>query len=158
MPTLGEKPQSLCMYSPKRKTNCAPWKPGEIEGVVICFSSNIWNSPYLPEFAFWCNSEVERELGLLFSKGGNRRSGIGNQSKQPRGGTKFQMLVEDIRDGVLVCTQLRHTKHTHEVVANFFVACFIQTFCNMKASENIKALRFLCFHLFWNMIALLNAN
>ncbi|KAK7274872.1 hypothetical protein RIF29_15973 [Crotalaria pallida] len=47
-------------------------------------------------------SEVEKELGLLFSKGGNWRSGIGNQSKQPRTGTKFQMLVEDIRDGVLV--------------------------------------------------------
>ncbi|KAK6116448.1 hypothetical protein DH2020_049910 [Rehmannia glutinosa] len=43
-------------------------------------------------------SEVEKELGLLFSKGGKRR----NQSKQPRTGTKFQMLVEDVRDGVLV--------------------------------------------------------
>ncbi|RDY06285.1 hypothetical protein CR513_09751, partial [Mucuna pruriens] len=48
-------------------------------------------------------SEVERELGLLFSKGGKLRSGLGNQSKQARGGTnKFQMLVEDIREGVLV--------------------------------------------------------
>ncbi|KAJ1380699.1 hypothetical protein SESBI_45780 [Sesbania bispinosa] len=47
-------------------------------------------------------SEVERELGLLFSKGGNWRSGIGNQSKQTRGGTKFQMLVEDVTEGVLV--------------------------------------------------------
>ncbi|KAE9605543.1 hypothetical protein Lalb_Chr10g0098461 [Lupinus albus] len=48
-------------------------------------------------------SDVERELGLLFSKGGgNWRSGIGNQKKQTREGTKFQMLVEDIRDGVLV--------------------------------------------------------
>ncbi|KAK4261057.1 hypothetical protein QN277_004108 [Acacia crassicarpa] len=56
-------------------------------------------------------SEVERELGLLFSKGGNWRSGVGNQSKskqnqakskQARGGTKFTMLVEDIREGVLV--------------------------------------------------------
>lgn len=46
-------------------------------------------------------SEVERELGLLFSKGGKRRSEYGNQAKQSRG-TKFQMLVEDIRDGVLV--------------------------------------------------------
>lgn len=49
-----------------------------------------------------CNSEVERELGLLFSKGGKWRSGIGNQAKQSRTGTKFQMLVEDIREGVLV--------------------------------------------------------
>ncbi|MED6174792.1 hypothetical protein PIB30_072331 [Stylosanthes scabra] len=55
-------------------------------------------------------SEVERELGLLFSKGGNWRSGIGNQSKQARGGTKFQMLVEDIREGVLIfdlCQKMR---------------------------------------------------
>ncbi|XP_065860496.1 uncharacterized protein [Euphorbia lathyris] len=36
------------------------------------------------------HSEVERELGLLF------------QAKQSRKGTKFQMLVEDLRDGVLV--------------------------------------------------------
>lgn len=50
------------------------------------------------------NSEVERELGLLFSKGSKWSSGIGNQSKQARGGTnKFQMLVEDVREGVLVC-------------------------------------------------------
>ncbi|OIW02154.1 hypothetical protein TanjilG_02378 [Lupinus angustifolius] len=47
-------------------------------------------------------SDVERELGLLFSKGGNWRSGIGNQKKQSKEGTKFHMLVEDIRDGVLV--------------------------------------------------------
>ncbi|GAV81218.1 DUF3110 domain-containing protein [Cephalotus follicularis] len=47
-------------------------------------------------------SEVERELGLLFSKGGKRRSGIGNQAKQSRTGNKFQMLVEDISEGVLV--------------------------------------------------------
>ncbi|XP_009356338.2 uncharacterized protein LOC103947204 [Pyrus x bretschneideri] len=42
-------------------------------------------------------SEVETELGKLFSKGGKW-----NQAKQPRNETKFQMLVEDIRDGVLV--------------------------------------------------------
>lgn len=44
-----------------------------------------------------CDSEVETELGKLFSKGSKW-----NQTKQPRNGTKFQMLVEDIRDGVLV--------------------------------------------------------
>lgn len=53
-------------------------------------------------FFFLLDSEVERELGLLFSKEGKRRSEIGNQAKQSRGGTKFQMLVEDIREGVLV--------------------------------------------------------
>lgn len=48
-------------------------------------------------------SEVERELGLLFSKGRNRRTGIENQSRQTtRGGTKFQMVVEDVREGVLM--------------------------------------------------------
>ncbi|KAF3431507.1 hypothetical protein FNV43_RR26238 [Rhamnella rubrinervis] len=47
-------------------------------------------------------SEVERELGLLFSKGAKWRSGIGNQAMQSRSGSKFQMLVEDIREGVLV--------------------------------------------------------
>ncbi|CAN0896513.1 hypothetical protein LINGRAHAP2_LOCUS18543 [Linum grandiflorum] len=47
-------------------------------------------------------SEVERELGMLFSKGGKRRADMANQAKKPRPGTKFQMLVEDIREGVLV--------------------------------------------------------
>ncbi|XWS23150.1 hypothetical protein CRYUN_Cryun29cG0096300 [Craigia yunnanensis] len=47
-------------------------------------------------------SEVERELGLLFSRGAKWSSGIGNKTKQPRSGTKFQMLVEDVREGVLV--------------------------------------------------------
>ncbi|XP_010258256.1 PREDICTED: uncharacterized protein LOC104598060 [Nelumbo nucifera] len=47
-------------------------------------------------------SEVERELGLLFSRGGKWRSEIGNKTKQSRAGTRFQMLVEDIREGVLV--------------------------------------------------------
>ncbi|KAL3751575.1 hypothetical protein ACJRO7_012414 [Eucalyptus globulus] len=47
-------------------------------------------------------SEVEKELGLLFSKAGKWSPSSGSQSKQSRSGTKFQMLVEDIRDGVLV--------------------------------------------------------
>ncbi|KAK1289910.1 hypothetical protein QJS10_CPB18g01457 [Acorus calamus] len=47
-------------------------------------------------------SEVEKELGLLFSKGGKWKTEIGNKSKQSRTTTKFQMLVEDIREGVLV--------------------------------------------------------
>ncbi|KAM7269565.1 hypothetical protein ACFE04_025062 [Oxalis oulophora] len=44
-------------------------------------------------------SEVENELGLLLGK---RRPGIGNQAKQSSKGNKFQVHVEDIRDGVLV--------------------------------------------------------
>lgn len=47
-------------------------------------------------------SEVERELGMLFSKAGKWSSSTGSQSKQSRSGTKFQMLVEDVREGVLV--------------------------------------------------------
>lgn len=47
-------------------------------------------------------SEVERELGLLFSKGGKRGLGIGNMAKQSRAGANFNMFVEDIREGVLV--------------------------------------------------------
>ncbi|EYU28800.1 hypothetical protein ABFS82_12G097900 [Erythranthe guttata] len=43
-------------------------------------------------------SEVEKELGLLFSKGAKRR----NQAKQSGTSTEFQMLVEDVREGVLV--------------------------------------------------------
>nr|GEX20344.1 hypothetical protein [Tanacetum cinerariifolium] len=42
-------------------------------------------------------SEVERELGMLLSKGRKLR----NQTKKPTV-DKFQMLVEDVRDGVLV--------------------------------------------------------
>ncbi|KAJ8547966.1 hypothetical protein K7X08_021202 [Anisodus acutangulus] len=42
-------------------------------------------------------SEVERELRMFFSKGKWQ-----NRAKQPEAGTKFQMLVEDIREGVLV--------------------------------------------------------
>ncbi|XP_042022642.1 uncharacterized protein LOC121769925 [Salvia splendens] len=43
-------------------------------------------------------SEVEKELGLLFCKGGKKQ----NKSKQPGTSTKFHMLVEDVREGVLV--------------------------------------------------------
>ncbi|TKY69637.1 hypothetical protein E2542_SST05915 [Spatholobus suberectus] len=74
-------------------------------------------------------SEVERELGLLFSKGGKWRSGIGNQSKQARGGTnKFQMLVEDVREGVLVCVLFT------QLWLNFFLCLFSiwQTFCDVN--------------------------
>ncbi|CAH2037825.1 unnamed protein product [Thlaspi arvense] len=42
------------------------------------------------------HSEVEKELGLLFSKR------MSSKTKQSRPETKFDMLVEDIRDGVLV--------------------------------------------------------
>lgn len=54
----------------------------------------------LPTFlrAYSQCSEVERELGLLFSKGGKQR----NQSKQSGASMKFQMLVEDVQEGVLV--------------------------------------------------------
>ncbi|KAL2904028.1 hypothetical protein RDABS01_002738 [Bienertia sinuspersici] len=47
-------------------------------------------------------SEVERELGLLFSKGHQWGSEFGNQTKQSRSSKKFQMVVEDVREGILV--------------------------------------------------------
>ncbi|XP_050203330.1 uncharacterized protein LOC126653472 [Mercurialis annua] len=48
-------------------------------------------------------SEVERELGVLFSKGGKWRPERQNHAKQSRSSPdKFQMMVEDIREGVLV--------------------------------------------------------
>ncbi|GMJ08228.1 hypothetical protein like AT1G13990 [Hibiscus trionum] len=51
-------------------------------------------------------SEVETELGLLFSKGAKRSSRRGSKTEQPRSGTKFDMLVEDVREGVLVSVDL----------------------------------------------------
>ncbi|KAL5725861.1 hypothetical protein ACHQM5_008953 [Ranunculus cassubicifolius] len=45
-------------------------------------------------------SEVETELGKLFSRG--RGSGFGNKAGQFSGGTQFRMIVEDVREGVLV--------------------------------------------------------
>ncbi|KAL9246361.1 hypothetical protein vseg_019906 [Gypsophila vaccaria] len=47
-------------------------------------------------------SEVEKELGMLFSKGLRRGSDFGGQPKQSRSGKKFQMVVEDVREGILV--------------------------------------------------------
>ena len=70
------------------------WKP------VFSILELLLLLPYLTFFS--SNSEVERELGLLFAKGAKWSSGIGNKTKQPRSGTKFQMLVEDVREGVLV--------------------------------------------------------
>ncbi|KAG6554779.1 hypothetical protein Mapa_003798 [Marchantia paleacea] len=57
-------------------------------------------------------SEVERELGILFPKRGSRRGRQGRPSSQfrdeettaspPGADTRFRMLVEDVREGVLV--------------------------------------------------------
>jgi hypothetical protein len=49
-------------------------------------------------------SEVEQELGMLFSKGGG--SGVGTKSKYS--GSKFSMLVEDVTEGVLVSIVAKH--------------------------------------------------
>ncbi|KAL8161492.1 hypothetical protein V2J09_012981 [Rumex salicifolius] len=51
-------------------------------------------------------SEVENELGLLFSKRKKRGADFGNQAKQPRTSTKFQMFVEDVTEGILVFEDL----------------------------------------------------
>eukprot|EP01018_Ginkgo_biloba_P037874 Gb_18563 [translate_table: standard] len=47
-------------------------------------------------------SEVERELGILFPKQGKKRSENGTQRKTSGSDTRFRMLVEDVREGVLV--------------------------------------------------------
>lgn len=47
-------------------------------------------------------SEVERELGLLFTRRTKWDKKVDNKAKHARSGTKFNMLVEDIREGVLV--------------------------------------------------------
>lgn len=47
-------------------------------------------------------SEVEREFGLLFSKGGKDGYNYGKKAKPSRASTNFNMFVEDIREGVLV--------------------------------------------------------
>ncbi|KEH27836.1 plant/M4I22-120 protein, putative [Medicago truncatula] len=105
-------------------------------------------------------SEVERELGLLFSKGSNRRAAIENQSKQARGGTKFPMQVEDIRDGVLVCTLFRHA-YTHKIINKRWIFTVIQTFCNVKYIRKYQRTYFsasIVFEHNWNLIGLVNAN
>ncbi|KAI0495386.1 hypothetical protein KFK09_021687 [Dendrobium nobile] len=55
-------------------------------------------------------SEVERELGLLFTRRTKWDKKADNKVKHARTGTKFNMLVEDIREGVLVfdiCQKMR---------------------------------------------------
>lgn len=47
-------------------------------------------------------SEVVNELGMLFSKSRKWGSDFGSQPKQSRTGTKFEMFVEDVREGILV--------------------------------------------------------
>ncbi|XP_068638792.1 uncharacterized protein [Aristolochia californica] len=47
-------------------------------------------------------SEVEKELRLLFPKGEKQRSEAGSMARQSRDSTEFWMVVEDIREGVLV--------------------------------------------------------
>lgn len=53
---------------------------------------------WLAEIQF-LHSEVEGELDQLFSSKGDKRK---SQGKQSGNDTKFEMLVEDIREGVLV--------------------------------------------------------
>lgn len=47
--------------------------------------------------------EVEKELGMLFSRGKARDSEFSDEpNRQSRRGMKFQMFVEDVREGILV--------------------------------------------------------
>ncbi|KAJ1298622.1 hypothetical protein BS78_01G467900 [Paspalum vaginatum] len=71
-----------------------PWREDSKPVYVLARSdSHLWTMKTRRS-----RSEVERELGMLFSKGGG--SGVGTKSKYS--GSKFSMVVEDIREGVLV--------------------------------------------------------
>ncbi|GJN30397.1 hypothetical protein PR202_gb18701 [Eleusine coracana subsp. coracana] len=71
-----------------------PWREDSKPVYVLARSDNLlWTMKTRRS-----RGEVERELGKLFSNGGG--SGIGTKSKYS--GSNFNMLVEDIRDGVLV--------------------------------------------------------
>lgn len=82
------------------KTSYVQWKS---EGITGESQSNVLS--YNTIFSYKLRdsssllSEVEGELGQLFSsKGANRK----NQDRQSGNDTKFEMLVEDLREGVLV--------------------------------------------------------
>ncbi|XP_066388697.1 uncharacterized protein [Miscanthus floridulus] len=71
-----------------------PWREDSKPVYVLARSDNhLWTMKTRRS-----RNEVERELGKLFSKGGG--SGVGTQSKYS--GSKFNMVVEDIREGVLI--------------------------------------------------------
>ncbi|PUZ42663.1 hypothetical protein GQ55_9G600000 [Panicum hallii var. hallii] len=71
-----------------------PWREDSKPVYVLARSDNqLWTMKTRRS-----RNEVERELGMLFSKGGG--SGVGTKSKYS--GSKFNMVVEDIREGVLV--------------------------------------------------------
>ncbi|CAN6296381.1 unnamed protein product [Urochloa humidicola] len=71
-----------------------PWREGSKPVYVLARRDNhLWTMKTRRS-----RNEVERELGMLFSKGGG--SGVGTKSKYS--GSKFNMVVEDIRDGVLI--------------------------------------------------------
>ncbi|KAF8717593.1 hypothetical protein HU200_025761 [Digitaria exilis] len=71
-----------------------PWREDSKPVYVLARSENqLWTMKTRRS-----RNEVERELGMLFSKGGG--SGVGTKSKYP--GSKFNMVVEDIREGVLI--------------------------------------------------------
>uniref|UniRef100_K4ADU2 Uncharacterized protein n=1 Tax=Setaria italica TaxID=4555 RepID=K4ADU2_SETIT len=76
-----------------------PWREDSKPVYVLARSDNhLWTMKTRRS-----RNEVERELGMLFSKGGG--SGVGTKSKYS--GSKFNMVVEDIREGVLVSSCLK---------------------------------------------------
>ncbi|CAL4912758.1 unnamed protein product [Urochloa decumbens] len=71
-----------------------PWREDSKPVYVLARSDNhLWTMKTRRS-----RNEVERELGMLFSKGGG--SGVGTKSKYS--GSNFNMVVEDIREGVLI--------------------------------------------------------
>ena len=108
--TRGEKIPSQSMCWPEAITTYGQWKlaGAASENLLMllhlaCHESAIYWTVWTAGVIYYCLlSEVERELGKLFSKGGG--SGVGTKSKYS--GSKFNMVVEDIREGVLVSTLL----------------------------------------------------
>lgn len=86
-------------FNPEKKPVMHNENTKKSQVCVTCWSSWFWICFNIirPHICL-LSSEVESELGKLFSKGGKWK----NQAKQSGNSTKFQILVEDISEGVLV--------------------------------------------------------
>lgn len=121
----------LCSDSPRKPTmyNENSKKP-QVTWVSISTSCiSVW----ILALDFICTysgcSEVEKELGLLLGK---RR----NQSKKAETSNKFQMLVEDVREGVLV---------------NCFTQCSSVSFQSLIISLQHQTVRSMIWH--WHLVS-----
>ncbi|KAG0470203.1 hypothetical protein HPP92_016279 [Vanilla planifolia] len=68
-------------------------------------------------------SEVERELELLFSRRAKWQGKVDNKAKNASSSSKFNMFVEDIRDGVLVFEDEREATSYCELLQDGKLHC-----------------------------------